>query len=115
MNFNRNLRVTFDTMFAFFMKHRYLLAISFFVVWLLFIDSNNFFRQMSSYSEINELKKQRDFYQKEIKETRQNKEDLFGNVRNLEKFAREKYMMKRDNEDLFLVVPENPIETVETR
>lgn len=97
------------------MKHRYLLAISFFVVWLLFIDSNNFFRQMSSYSEINELKKQRDFYQKEIKETRQNKEDLFGNIRNLEKFAREKYMMKRDNEDLFLVVPENPIETVETR
>jgi len=70
---------------------------------------------MSSYSEINELKKQRDFYQKEIKETRQNKEDLFGNIRNLEKFAREKYMMKRDNEDLFLVVPENPIETIETR
>jgi cell division protein FtsB len=39
-----------------------------------------------------------------IDELRRQKKDLFGNQRNLEKFAREKYLMKKSNEDIFVIV-----------
>lgn len=71
---------------------------------MLFFDSNNVFYRFSIASEVSELEESRDIYKKQIAELNRQRTELFGNQINLEKFAREKYMMKKDNEDLFVVI-----------
>ena len=71
---------------------------------MLFFDSNNVFYRFSIASEVSELEETRDIYKKQIAELNRQRTELFGNQINLEKFAREKYMMKKDNEDLFVVI-----------
>jgi len=70
----------------------------------LFFDSNNVFYRFSIASEVSELEESRDIYKKQIADLNRQRTELFGNQINLEKFAREKYMMKKDNEDLFVVI-----------
>ena len=71
---------------------------------MLFFDSNNVFYRFSIASEVSELEESRDIYKKQIADLNRQRTELFGNQINLEKFAREKYMMKKDNEDLFVVI-----------
>jgi cell division protein FtsB len=85
-------------------KYRYILLFAFFGLWMLFFDSNNVFYRFSIASEVSELEESRDIYKKQIAELNRQRTELFGNQINLEKFAREKYMMKKDNEDLFVVI-----------
>lgn len=54
--------------------------------------------------EISDLKKMKADHVQAIDELNRQKMELLGNERNLEKFAREKYKMKRDNEDIFVIV-----------
>lgn len=67
-------------------------------------DGNNFIELIKLRSEVSELREKRDYYKSEIITVRKTEEELFSNNRNLEKFAREKYLMKKDNEDLFIIV-----------
>lgn len=69
-------------------------------------DSNNFIELAKLRSEISDLKEKRDYYKSEIIVVRKTEKELFSNKRNLEKFAREKYLMKKDNEDLYIIVEE---------
>jgi hypothetical protein len=85
-------------------KYRYILLFAFFGLWMLFFDSNNVFYRFSIASEVSELEESRDIYKKQIADLNRQRTELFGNQINLEKFAREKYMMKKDNEDLFVVI-----------
>jgi len=55
-------------------------------------------------SEITDLEESIEIHKVKIDELRRQKKDLFGNQRNLEKFAREKYLMKKSNEDIFVIV-----------
>lgn len=73
-----------------------------FIVWLAFFDQNNFLVQYDFKKELNSLKQDREFYIEEIKKTRAELEDLTTNPVTLEKFAREKYLMKKDNEEIFV-------------
>lgn len=85
-------------------KYRYLILFGFFSLWMLFFDSNNAFYRFSIASEVSDLEDSKALYEKQIADLRRQRTELFGNLVNLEKFAREKYMMKKDNEDLFVIV-----------
>lgn len=89
-----------------YLKNRYVLTLLLFLVWMLFFDSNDIISQVKLRMELNRLEKQQVFYRTKIKEIKASKEELLNDKATLEKFAREKYWMKKDDEDLFIVVPE---------
>ena len=88
-----------------YLYNKYLLASVGFVVWMLFFDRNDVFTQMERKNELNELKESKAYFEKQIAENRRFSKDLQFNASAIEKYAREKYLMKRDNEDLFIIQP----------
>ena len=89
-----------------FVKNFYFLTGFFFLVWMLFIDSNNLIEQFSHRNKISELENQREFYLDQIKIVEKDRKELLTNNKMLEKFAREKYFMKKPSEDLYIIVPQ---------
>ncbi len=85
------------------LSNKYLLATAFFVVWMLFFDHNDLFMQHSRKAELNELLDRKAYYQGQIDGTRAELGQMKKSTASLERMAREKYMMKKDDEDLFLV------------
>ncbi len=86
------------------LKNFYVLLGTFFLVWMLFIDSNDFVSQYRLTSELNSLKSQKEYYQNKKVEVIKDREELTTNQRLLEKFARENYLMKKPTEDVYVVV-----------
>lgn len=84
-------------------KNKYIVVSVFFMVWMLFFDHNNLFLHMQYRSELNELKQKKQYYLEEIEKTRRDVEMMKTNPSWKEKVAREQYLMKRDNEDLYLI------------
>jgi cell division protein FtsB len=70
---------------------------------MLFFDHNDLFLQRERAKELDALKETKAYYQLQIDETRKDVEDIRMNTASLEKIAREKYMMKKDNEELFII------------
>jgi cell division protein FtsB len=89
------------------LRNKYIVAASVFVVIMLFLDKNDLFTMMARTRQLKELKESREYYIAKIATERSELDKLKSNPGTLEKYAREKYLMKRDNEDLFLV-PESP-------
>jgi len=85
-------------------KNKYFLVSLAFLVWMIFFDKNDLFSQYQYHEQVNKLKQERDFYQKETDKVRKDLDELTSNPKMLEKFAREKYFMKKDNEDIFVIV-----------
>lgn len=88
------------------LKNKYFLTGVFFIVWIGFFDSNRLISVYRYRTELRDVRKERKYY---IDQIENNKEQLhlFQTNRNaLEKFAREQYLMKKDNEDVFLIVYE---------
>jgi cell division protein DivIC len=87
-----------------FLKNKYLLTAIGFAVWILFFDNRDFitshFREKGELLKLEQSKK---YYEQQITATKQELQQLKTNPAVLEKYAREKYLMKRDNEDLFLI------------
>ncbi len=86
-------------------KNKYFLVSLAFLVWMVFFDKNDLFSQYQYHQQVNSLKQQRDFYQKETDQVNKDLDELTSDPQKLEKFAREKYLMKKDNEDIFVIVP----------
>ena len=86
-----------------FLKNKYLIATVLFLVWMLFFDHNNIFLHLQYRKEVNELKTSKKYYQEQIDKTREEVELIKTNPQALEKVAREQYLMKKDNEDVFVV------------
>jgi cell division protein DivIC len=91
--------------FPSFLRNKFFIATVAFVAWLLFFDRNDFFAQQDRRQELKALQESKSYYVKEIEKERKFADNLKNDPATIEKFAREKYGMKRDNEDLFLVVP----------
>jgi hypothetical protein len=91
-------------------KYRYILLFAFFGLWMLFFDSNNVFYRFSIASEVSDLEDAKVLFEKEIVDLRRQRTELLSNQTNLEKFARERYMMKKDNEDLFVIINDTLVE-----
>ena len=88
-----------------FIINKYSITIVAFVVLMLFIDHNDIFIQLDRKRQLNELTDSKKFYELQIEETRKNITDLQSNPLALEKYAREKYLWKKDNEDVFVIAP----------
>ncbi len=84
-------------------RNKYFLVSVAFVVFMIFFDKNDLFSQYQYYKQVSKLKQERDFYQKEITKVNQDLDELSSDPKKLEKFAREKYLMKKDNEDVFVI------------
>lgn len=78
-----------------------------FVVWMLFVDDFNVFHRLSLNKKINNLEHQKQYYQKEIKRDSALIRTLKNNPDSMERYAREKYLMKKENEDIFIVIDED--------
>ena len=88
------------------LKNKYVIAIIAFVVWIMFFDRNNFINRVRLVNTLNELNDQKEFYQHEIRKDSAELHRLKTDTSSLEKFAREKYLMKKQNEDIYLIIDE---------
>ena len=87
-------------------KNKYFLSTTFFLVWISFFDANNMIHQNQLRNELHQVRKEKFFYLDEIEHDANTYIKILENIEDLEKFGREKYLMKRDNEDIFLIVYE---------
>jgi len=86
--------------------NRYFLTIVAFAIWMIFFDSNSLKRQKLLNGKISEIQGMKAFYTAEIEKNNDAIFELENNHETIEKFAREKYLMKRDNEDVYIIVRE---------
>ena len=86
--------------------HKYPFVGLLFVIWIALFDKYSFIDRLQLRSKINQLENEQKYYREKIEEDKRKKEELLGNRDNLEKFAREQYLMKRENEDIFIIVKE---------
>ena len=95
-------------------KNKYIIATVVFVVFMIFGDKNNVVEQYNLRKEYNKVRTEHNYYIDQIAKAKNDYNELFSNNKNLEKFAREKYLMKRDNEDVFVIVKKDKGEKDET-
>jgi cell division protein FtsB len=86
------------------LKNKYFLTITALIAWLLFFDKNDVFTQYELIRKCNKLDKEKQYYIAEIENNRRNLTELRTNKKSLETFAREKYLMKKENEDVYVFV-----------
>lgn len=84
-------------------RNFYFLTAFLFVVWMIALDSNNVFTRYELSSKLDRLEDEQDYYKEKILEVTKDHDELFGDQELLEKFAREKYLMKKESEDIFIV------------
>ena len=85
------------------LNNRYIYATVIFLVIILFIDPFNLFKQIRMRQTMNDQKQQIEFYEKEIEASQQLLDALQNDTATMERVAREQYMMKRDNEVVYLI------------
>jgi cell division protein DivIC len=83
--------------------NKYLIVFVAFAVWVTFFDEHSLIHRFQSYRRISEMENELKYYQDEINATKQKKTELQSSDENLEKFAREHYFMKRQDEDIFII------------
>lgn len=88
------------------LRNKYVLTTLGFIIWLLFFDRHDIISQFKLRKELHKLEEEKAYYVKEIEKDSKNLNELLTNPKTLEKFAREKYLMKKDNEDIFVIVNE---------
>jgi cell division protein FtsB len=71
---------------------------------MLTLDSNNLIARYQLSSKLTSLENEKEYYEEKIKEVEKDRNELFGDRESLEKFAREKYLMKKETEDIYIVV-----------
>lgn len=87
-------------------RNFYIVTGGIFLVWMLILDSNDFVSRYKLSAKLGSLESQKEYYAEKIKEVQKDHEELMGTRELLEKFAREKYLMKKNTEDIFVVVEE---------
>ena len=84
------------------LKNKYFIVIVVLISWLLYFDKNDVFTQYELVQKCNKLNTERDYYIAEIEKNKLEINELQNNSKSLETFAREKYLMKKDDEDVFV-------------
>jgi cell division protein FtsB len=82
--------------------NRYVMVTLFFTIWMLFLDNYSYLEQRILNKEIEELEDNKTYYQDEIRKDKARIKKL-KNPGQVEKYAREKYYMKRENEDIYII------------
>ena len=91
-------------------KNIFILISVVFVIWMIFFDANSYLIHHELNSDINDLENEKEYYQKEIEKDKKALKKL-STEEGLEKFAREEYYMKRDNEEIFIIEYEDSLKT----
>lgn len=94
------------------LKNKYIITSIAFVVWMLFFDRNDFISQYNYRQQLDHLLSDKEYYVQEIAQNKADMHELMSDKAHLEKFARERYLMKKENEEIFLILPES--KSVET-
>lgn len=84
-------------------NNKYIIATLIFAVIIIFIDQYNLFFQIKNFRKLNKAKDQIEYYENEIKNQQEVLENLHKDSALMERIAREKYMMKRDNEVIYII------------
>jgi cell division protein DivIC len=74
-----------------------------FLVWMTFLDSNDLVNRFRLSAKLRSLENEKEYYSEKIKAVEKDREELMGTTQLLEKFAREKYLMKKQTEDIFII------------
>lgn len=85
----------------------YIVSFAIWFVWIVFIDGNNVSVVWNNYQKLKDLEIQKKYYQDMIIQVKAEREEVFGNQKLIEKWAREKYYMRKPNEDVYIMVDEN--------
>ena len=100
MNFNSKYLKPF--------KNLYILIFAVFVVWMLFFDANSWLIHRELNADMDDLNEEKEYYQKEMVNDKKAIKQL-STDEGIEKIAREKYYMKRENEDIYIIEYEDSI------
>ncbi len=92
------------------LRNIYILILVVFVVWMIFVDSNSWFIHNELNNEISDLEAEKEYYRKN-KEKDDKEFKKLSSKQGLEKFAREEYYMKRENEEIFIIEYEDSLKT----
>lgn len=87
-----------------FLRNKYFLTITIFIVWITLLDTNNLIDRYRQMSDLRKLRQEKEYYQKKIEDENSKLNELKTDNDNLEKFAREQYKMKKKDEDLYIVL-----------
>ena len=85
-----------------FLSNKYVWVLLFFGVWMLFLDNYSYFDHRVLNNDIEELENNKKYYQEEINKDKENIKRL-KNPNQIERYAREKYFMKKDSEDIYII------------
>ena len=88
-------------------RNKYVVVSVFFLVWVLFIDTNNIFVWINDLSTVKQQERQKVHYKEAIQQTDEKLKELTSNKDSLEKFAREQYLFHQKDEEVFIITPCN--------
>jgi cell division protein FtsB len=89
-----------------YLRNKYILTFLAFIIWLSFFDRNDFITTWSYHKKLESLRNEQSYYKSEVKKYTDDLNNLITDHSNMEKYAREKYYMKKDNEDVFVIIDE---------
>jgi cell division protein DivIC len=87
------------------LRNRYGIGVGVFLLYVCFLSDYDLYTTLKLRAELSKKRNEHEQYARDIKTVRAELQELNGDLALLEKFAREKYKMKRDNEDVFVLVP----------
>ncbi len=88
-------------------KNFYIVTGLCFLVWMLFLDSNDLISRFKLGAKLRNLNNEKEYYQAKISDVEKDRQELMTDKELLEKFAREKYLMKKEKEDIFIIQEED--------
>ncbi|WP_017733812.1 FtsB family cell division protein [Nafulsella turpanensis] len=90
-----------------FFRNFYVLTLLGFLLWMFLLDSNDIISQVKLRNKLSNLQAEKEYYLEKIEEVRKDREELMSNKELLEKFAREKYLMRKKSEDVYIIIEED--------
>lgn len=87
-------------------RNKYVLTTAIFLLWMILFDSSNLIDVYSEYRKIKRFEQEKEYYLEKITNDKNRLNELQTNNENLEKFAREQYLMKKPDEDIFVIMPD---------
>jgi cell division protein FtsB len=90
-----------------YIKNKYIITLLVFVLWIFFLDDYSLIKQRKIKNQVEKLKNQKEYYISEIKKDSTELNNLKTNTEKQEKFAREKFLMKKENEDIYIIKKKN--------
>jgi cell division protein FtsB len=103
MSLRRNLWQAFWELIPKPIRNRYILVLLVFFVWMFFFDGANVITQWKLNQSVEKLKRDKEYYQEHLKQAEEDRKDL---EEHKEKYAREKYYMKKGGEEVFIFMDE---------